>query len=133
MFDRYIGYDEYIALGGTLTQGEFAKAQPRAVNELERHTFGRLRNVETVSDAVKHCLVELIDVCANGLSMYGNPQGAPIASASNDGVSVTYATPSLADWTSKVYPQRVAEIIRTYLSEERGSDGLPLLYRGCSR
>lgn len=133
MIDKYIGYYEYIALGGTLTQEEFARALPRAVAELERHTFGRLRKAEAVSAAVKRCLVEMIDVCAGGMIQYDNPQGAPIASASNDGVSVTYATPSLADWISKVYPRRVAEIIRVYLSEERGPDGLPLLYRGCTR
>ena len=127
----YITYDEYISMGGALSESDFRRAAVRATAELDSQTFGRLRGDESVSTTVKACLVELVDVCAAGFAQYGDAQAAPIASTSNDGVSVTYAAPSMADWFAKVYPQRVRGILQLYLADERNSFGVPLLYRGC--
>lgn len=128
----YITYEEYVTMGGSLPEADFRRAATKAVAELDYQTFGRLRRDESVSVTVKACLVELIDVCAAGHIQYGDVQAAPIASTSNDGVSVTYAAPSMADWFAKVYPQRVRGILQLYLANERNSFGVPLLYRGCS-
>lgn len=133
MSEKYIDYNDYVMLGGTLEVAEFQRACAKACAELDYHTFGRLRGVMNTSDAVKMCMVELIDVCAYANVQYGNGQSGPMVSSTNDGVSVTYGAPNMLDWNAKIYPQRVRAIINTYLANERTEDGTPLLYRGCSR
>lgn len=128
----YICFNEYEDMGGTLAVEDFERAYRRARAELDYRTFGRLRNETCVSDNVKQCMVEMIDVCAAGYAMYGAPDGVQaVQSMSNDGVSVSYATASLTDWFEKIYPSRVRAIIDMYLADERNSAGVCLLYRGC--
>lgn len=128
----YLTYLEYQKMGGTLSEGDFDWAYRHARAELDYQTLGRLRNEKAVSDNVKQCMVEMIDVCAAGDIQYGSPDGVQaVTSTSNDGVSVSYATPSMADWYDKIYPRRVRGIIETYLADERNAAGMQLLYRGC--
>lgn len=128
----YISYAEYQTMGGTLAEEDFNRAYMHARDELDYQTFGRLRRETEVSDNVRQCMVEMIDVCAAGAMLYGSTDGAQaVTSASNDGVSESYANPTMADWYEKVYPRRVRGIIEMYLADERNSAGVCLLYRGC--
>ena len=129
---EYIKYEEYVRLGGVLSESEFPQAYRRAKAELDNRTLGRLRNEESISDAVRECMAEMIDVCAAGYALYGSPDGvAAVSSVSNDGVSVSYATASIGDWFATVYPRRVSDIMLMYLGDAVNSRGEQLLYRGC--
>ena len=128
----YITFEDYVAMGGTMSESEFTKAYRRARAELDSLTFGRLRNETAVSESVKACMVELVDVCAAGVKLYGSPDGVQaVSSVGNDGVSVSYATATVNDWHSTVYPNKVREIVNLYLGDACNSHGVQLLYRGC--
>jgi hypothetical protein len=131
---EYINFPEYVALGGVLSEADFGRAYRRARAELDSLTLGRLRNETTVSESVKACIAELVDVCAASVALYGSPDGVQaVSSVGNDGVSVSYATASVNDWHATVYPNKVREIVNLYLGDARNSNGEQLLYRGCGR
>lgn len=131
---EYINFPEYVALGGVLSEADFGRAYRRARAELDYRTFGRLRNEPVVSDDVKACIAELVDLCAVGYALYSSPDGVQaVSSISNDGVSVSYATATVNDWFATVYPNKAAEIVNLYFADKRNSRGEQLTYRGCSR
>ena len=86
----YLEYTEYVAFGGTITeQGLYNRLEFRAESLLDRITLGRIKNMTTISEAIKRCMFELIGVVER--SSDSEMQIAMgVSSVSNDGVSVTY-------------------------------------------
>ena len=130
----YIDYDYYEEYGGMCDDDNVTRIYYRAKAQLDARTYGRLLNDIAVSDNVKHCMCELVDLAWKTEQLYGADGGATaVMSASNDGVSETYANASAVDWYERVQPRRAEDIMQTYLANERNEAGVMLLYRGVSR
>lgn len=98
----YLDYDEYQSMGGTLNQTEYGRLEYRAQAELDNVTFNRITNAD---ERVKRCIFELVDLLANNSN--GN---AEVASISNDGYSVNYASGG----NNSSLSARIYGIIHTY-------------------
>lgn len=119
----YLTYDDYMALGGNGEESSFLRLSFRAESIIDHYTQSRVKSMQAVPDAVKHCMVELIT------AMYAaDPTTSAVSGSlvgfSNDGYSETYAKPETA--TETVY----FGILRDYLAHVCDDNGTPLLYRG---
>lgn len=123
---KYLTYDEYVAMGGTLDASEFAANAAEAQAHVDRHTFRRVRNMTVVPDSVKACMCALVDVLKSASTVR---TGAAVASESNDGVSISYVTSSPTESDERLTAQ-IEQTIRLWLFGEVDDDGTPLLWRG---
>ena len=123
---KYLTYDEYVAMGGTLEASEFAENAAEAQAHIDRHTFRRVRNMTVIPDSVKACMFALADVL---YSASASRTGEAIASESNDGVSVSYVTSSPTESDERLKSQ-IDKTICLWLSGEVDDSGTPLLWRG---
>lgn len=122
----YLTLDVFQQLGGdsTVTVDAFAMHAARAERLIDRATHDRLKRESEPPEAVKYCMYSLIQA----MLMDEQHGGREIASVSNDGMSVTYAT--AAGGSSSAPAQHYLQIIRTWLDGETTSGGVPLLYAG---
>lgn len=150
---RYLSYDEYLELGGTLDATAFNRYLPRACAFLDTQTFNRLREQSqvvtfktepikygdlengiefespiatliNVSENVKACVRDLVDYLANNVS-----SGKAITSKSQSvgGVSESES------YSTKASDEALADmtdIVYDYLAPEVDEKGTPLLYKG---
>lgn len=114
----YLSHEEYKTMGGTAEQTAFDILEMKARKKIDYYTQNRLVNVadEDINDTVKYLMYDLIK-----LDESVNKQN--ISSASNDGVSITYAD-------NAEIRAKIEELIKFYLSDETTADGIPLLYAG---
>lgn len=124
----YLTYEEYISMGGVLSEAAFRPLSIAADAEIDYYTFGRLKQDGAYSDKVKWCCYQLIDILQTKQSGMdtGNKQ---LTSASNDGISESYSTNSAADM-AMLYDSAVYDCIERYLALEENQSGVNLLYRG---
>lgn len=122
----YIDYKEFQQNGGSsgVTSAAFARTEFRARKLVDKMTQGRVAKMESVPEAVKLLMVELIQMEEHQGAELMNSQ--PVASFSNDGYSETYADPLTAERVKELE----AELIRQYLDGETDDSGTPLLYLG---
>lgn len=118
---RYLTFNEYINIGGTLDFTAFEKYSDRACAFLNKCTFGRLKGEKEVANVVKACVRDLVDYLAK------QEQQLASRSQSVGGVSEseTYAVKSAGETKAEMFG-----IIYDYLFCESDSKGTPLLYRG---
>ena len=137
----YLDYPEYQNMGGTLDSTTFDNYEYKAGTILNLYTYNRLKDEapEDISENVKRCMYELIrlvqakdgvlpNIDGNGrLANIGN-----VASQSNDGVSVSYATPMTlsASEIASSFKNEIKETVSMYLNDEYNSKGERLLYKG---
>ena len=124
--EQYLTYAEYQDLGGTLNEVPFNILEFQARKEVDKYTFGRLKNLDEQVEEVKLCVFNLI----NNLEGYNKDltKNKTIASENTDGYSITYKTLSSDDINDK--NSEIKNIIETYLSSCQLKDGTPYLYRG---
>lgn len=77
----FLTYEEYKAMGGSLSETDFNRLSYRAEQTLNSYTFGR---IIIPDNRVRRCMFDLID-CESEKA-----QNAGVKSVSNDGYSVTY-------------------------------------------
>lgn len=104
---KYLNYDEYTEMGGSLSSEEFNRFALRAECEINNATFGRLKSVDIVISEVKYCMFELITYFS---STAKGGSSLAVASFNNDGYSVSYAE-------QKTSVQHINDIIYTYLAD----------------
>ena len=107
---------------------QFAMLEARAHRLVDTLTHGRLANEDPLRNNVRYCLVQLIDAMAADAAMDAG-SAREVASMSNDGVSVKFATgasPAIGGSTSL----RNARIVRDWLDGELSAKGIMLLYAG---
>lgn len=117
--NQYLKYDEYLSLKGELERMPFNLLEFEARKRIDKHTFGRLKNLEEQVDEVKLCVNALI----NEISIYKSKGN--IVSESADGYSISYDQPLTVEQENKLY-----SLIKTYLSDCKLVDGTPYLFRG---
>lgn len=123
---QYLAYEEYRGLGGTLNLMPFNLLEYEARKQIDKFTFGRLKDLEEQIQEVKLCVYDLIKT----ISSYSDLEGLnkTIASESTDGYSISYR--STTKETTDAKNSEIEDVIHTYLSDCKLSDGTPYLYRG---
>ena len=139
MTPRYLTYDEYTEVGGTLDETEFTYYAYEAESYIDWYTFNRLHNMTNIPEAVKRCEFYLIGLIQERLTALGisipvdgsSSAGGnkAIMSQSNDGVSVSYNALSARDAISGLRDE-VGQTINRYLQGVTNELGRKLLYRG---
>ena len=61
---EYLSYGEYLARGGTLAEAEFRACEARARSRVDAMTYGRVRRMAEVPEAVKDAMMVAIGVSA---------------------------------------------------------------------
>ena len=117
---QYLTYQEYKGLGGSLELTPFNLLEFRARKEIDDCTYGRLKQLNTQVNEVKLCIMDLMDK----IKKYNEVDNGK-SSESVGSYSVTYNKP-----VDKEERQNRRNIINTYLSECKLSDGTPYLYKG---
>ena len=132
---QYLTYDEYKSWGlpdgteppeGILDAPSFAVAEFRARKTIDYWTDSRVQKMETVPEAVKHCMMAMIKLDTK----YGAEaqiESPLLSSFNNDGYSESYGS---ASDQKAAADKAVADSIRRWLYGETDDEGTPLLYRG---
>lgn len=123
----YLTYDEYLDYGGSLEETAFSRLEFKAEKKVDNVTFGRLKKETEISETVKRLIFELIGTI-NNTDYSGEGYSPAISSEGNDGYSVSFASGTVL--TIDKADVQANKLIAEYLSEERDSNGTPLLYCG---
>ena len=139
MSPRYLTYDEYTEVGGTLDETEFNYYAYEAESYIDWYTFNRLHKMTEIPDAVKRCEVFLIRLIQERLAALGitpadssgstNSALKSILSQSNDGVSVSYNSLGAKDAIGGLRNE-IGDTINRFLAGVTNELGRKLLYRG---
>lgn len=125
---RYLTYDEYLNIGGTLEKTAFGRVVDRACGIIDIYTYKRLQGEIKVSERVKACVRDLVEY----LDTYKRASAVVVTSKSQSagGVSESesYTTKTTDDTNTDV-----RDIVYDYLWAEETENGVPLLYRGCAQ
>ena len=123
---QYLTYVEYKALGGTLTETPFKILEFEARQNVDKYTFGRLKELETQNNEVKLCIYKLIEM----IDSYNRQetQNKGVASENTDGYSVSYITPSTTITEAK--NSEIQGVVKEYLVDCKLEDGTPYMYCG---
>ena len=108
---KYLTYNEYRTLGGTLDETPFNLLEYEARKEIDKETQGRLINLNVQSEDTKMCIFQFI-------SLY---------QSINYGVDISG---NVINYSSEQIASTISAVIRKYLINTRLEDGTPYLYRG---
>ena len=95
MFDgKYLTYDEYTSLGGTLEETPFNLLEYESRKQIDLRTQKRLVGVEEIPNEVKLCDFHLINKINDYILTLDSISQNNKSSESIDGYSVSFITPS---------------------------------------
>lgn len=128
MKERYLTFEDYLNMGGTLNATAFDELEAVAEMHVDRYTFNRLRDepMETRPETLKLCIKMLIGILDRAA---GQETDGQISSVSNDGVSVSYSVTS-PEQADVVLRNKIKSMVYLHLAAERASDGTPLIFGG---
>ena len=146
----YLTYEQYQSYGGALDMTAFNEFEFEAESWINWYTFNRLVNDTVFEEAVKRCTFKLINlaelqaqamslgnqttVITSGTSVTTITHEAPIASQSNDGVSISYNNLSASDMFEQLKQTSkgnlIENTIKQYLQGVKNELGQDVLYRG---
>lgn len=126
---HYLTYEEYQELGGTLTETLFNILELEAQKNIDKYTFGRLKNLEEQINEVKVCVYKLVNLL-NTYNEY-ELQNKSISSENTDGYSISYA--NATENVSRAKINEIKGIIKTDLAECKLDNGTPYLYCGVDK
>lgn len=122
---KYITQDEYMKLLGTKSvPNNFNKLVIEASNYINVRTFNRI-DENNVSEIVKYVTCLIVDLLSDAEAKKKSINN--LKSSNIEGWSETYKTDE--EINTQLEKDKYSTL-KTYLSEEIGTDGLPLLYRG---
>ena len=87
--NKYLTYEEYKSLGGTLGEMPFNILELKARQIINERTQNRLKDVEKIPQEVKICVYDLINTM-NKYNLSNNSISSNVSSENTDGYSVTY-------------------------------------------
>lgn len=131
----YLTYEEYLKMGGTLSETAFTNLEIEAEFLINWHTFNRLKSDILYPKAVKVCVFKLVEIVSKKQEAFSLGQSvdgkvtSSISSQSNDGVSISYNAMSASELFS-LCKDEMRQTIQMYLSDVKNSKGHKLLYRG---
>lgn len=111
---QYLKYNEYLNLGGSLTETPFNLLEFEARRKIDERTQSRLKGIERIPIEVKMCSFALI----NTLNSYSNENSnnKNVASESVGSYSVSYVTGGTIQEIVKSKTVELDDIIKTYLT-----------------
>ena len=124
----YLTYSEYAAYGGELEQADFERAEYAAERAVRNYTFNRIDNMQTIPEAVKRLLYELVTVNANTANIRTAENA--VRSFNTDGYSESYGS-SVSSYAD--VETQTGDLIRQDLLSELDDSGVPLLYCGADQ
>lgn len=125
MNTTYLTYDEYTSYGGTLPQTDFTLLEFKCRKRIDYLTDSRVQNMAAVPEAVKICMMSLINV-EEAAGVEAQVENPVVTSFNTDGYSESYGKAMGADEAANA----MNTMIRNYLYGELDDNGIPLLYRG---
>lgn len=126
---QYLTYLEYQGLGGTLGIMPFNLLEFEARQNVDKYTFGRLKDLEEQIQETKLCIYKLINII-NSYNEY-DEQSKGIASENTDGYSVSYSTPGTNFVEAK--ENEIKNVIKEYLVDCKLEDNTPYMYCGVDK
>lgn len=108
--NQYLQYNEYIELGGTLTEMPFNILEFEARKKIDERTQRRLLNVSDIPQEVKMCMYKLISTLETYKKM---EEKGNISSESIDGYNIAYR--DVSQTTTQAKNIELDNIITTYL------------------
>lgn len=115
---QYLTYEEYRALGGTLTLTPFNLLEFEARRQIDIRTFNRLKELDSadIPQEVKMCELEMINnISSYDAMMNSTSQNGGKKSENTDGYSVTYASAEDAQKVTEAKRADFDSTIRNYL------------------
>lgn len=117
----YLTFADFQSRGGVLREPDFNRFEALARGHIDRLTHGRVQADTTVRESVKSLTYELVLL----LSDTDKVRRSGMKSSSNGGRSAVY----VSDFQFRA---QIASLAAELLSNEKTSDGVPLLYAGVS-
>lgn len=113
---RYLSYEEYQSLGGTLDQASFYLLEYEVSRKIDEKTTNRLKKIDIVQipTEVKMCEYKMIGVIEEQTKRL-DESTKNISSETTDGYSVKYLTPAEIDIIIKSQNEELDGIIKEYL------------------
>jgi hypothetical protein len=125
---RYLTYEEYLQIGGTVDSSTFNRNISRACGIIDNATFGRIKNhMATVPENAKHLCRDLIECIARN-----NVTDLTVTSKSQSAGAVSESE-SYAVKTADDVKAEITGIVYDYLASVYDDNGTPVLYRGCRK
>lgn len=127
----YLTLERFLALGGDEALSDsFGQLEARARQVIDRATHGRLADAASLPESVEMTALELIQCMAADQRADAADDGRSIASVTNDGLSIHYATGDPKQSAVAARQARYMDIVRAWLAGEISADGTQLLYCG---
>ena len=127
---QYLTYEEYKALGGTLSEMPFNLLEFEARKRIDNRTQNRIKCMVSKPEEVKLCVNAMINTLVQYVIDSSKGINKNVASESIDGYSVSFITGSQVQEAIKSKKSELEEIMQTYLGDIRTSDNIPVLYLG---
>ena len=127
---QYLTYEEYMTLGGTISQMPFNLLEFETRKKIDNRTQNRIYNMSEKPQEVKLCVNAMINTLVQYVVDNSKGINKNIASESIDGYSVSYITGSQVQEAIKSKKSELEDIMQTYLGNVRTSDNIPVLYLG---
>lgn len=122
---RYLTFDEYQSIGGSVDEGMFNRFVDRACGKIDAETFCRVKSMAEVPPQVKALCRDLVDfyttnadVTEKGVSSWSENAGAVSQ-------SVSYTSKTADDISVDA-----SSIVYDYLFSVADDNGVPLMFRG---
>ena len=128
--NMYLNLQEYIRFGGDISihAEEYSRIEYAARRRIDLYTFGRVKHMREVPEAVKRLMFEMIHPQALSATA-ANSAAAPVASFSTDGYSETYVNTHTSEYL-RYSGQKEKALIYEYLAGVTDDNGVALLYSG---
>ena len=125
---QYLTYEEYIAMGGTLSATEFPVAEFKARSRIDWMTLARVQNMAVVPEEVKMAMMVIMKVDSK-YSADSQADSAIVSSYSTDGYGESYGGVSeQSDNADRQLYREVSKMLFGVLDD----NGVPLIYKGVS-
>lgn len=109
--EKYLTYEEYQGLGGTLDETPFNLLEFEARREIDLRTKNRLVGKTDIPDEVKLCLYNLI----NTISLYSSDTNRSVSSETVGNYSVSYGSGGSFREILKSKAEEIDDIVRAEL------------------
>lgn len=127
---QYLTYEEYMTLGGTISEMPFNLLEFEARKKIDNRTQNRIKYMNSKPDEVKMCVNAMINTLAQYVVDNSKGINKNVASESIDGYSISFITGSQVQEAIKSKKSELEDIMQTYLGDIRTSDNVPVLYLG---
>ena len=122
----YLTYEEYVAMGGGMAEGDFQLAELKARKRIDSMTQGRVAGMATVPEEVKAAMYEIIAV-EQAFGAQAQASAPVVESFTTDGYSEKYGGATEREAAARKALDRTVNALLYGVCDDTGT---PLLYAG---